>query len=82
MQRSLNEFFAKNRNETAKRKHDSNSDDDSAAPINNVTNVSEPVPTPAIKPTRSKNFQNNNKLKFYFICLKKTTTYTKTGHVK
>jgi hypothetical protein len=44
MQRSLNDFFAKNRNEIAKRKHDSNSDDDSADPNNNVTNVSEPVP--------------------------------------
>jgi hypothetical protein len=40
----LNDFFAKNRNETVKRKHDSNSDDDSADPNNNVTNVSEPVP--------------------------------------
>jgi hypothetical protein len=37
----LNDFFAKNRNETVKRKHDSNSDDDSADPNNNVTNVSE-----------------------------------------
>ena len=45
--RSLNDFFAKNRNETVKRKHDSNSNDDSADPNNNVTNVSEPVPTPA-----------------------------------
>jgi hypothetical protein len=44
MQRSLNDFFAKNRNETVKRKHDSNSDDDSADPNNNATNVSEPVP--------------------------------------
>jgi len=66
MQRSLNDFFAKNRNETVKRKHDSNSDDDSADPNNNVTNVSEPVPTPVKKPKQSKNFQ-----KFYFICLKK-----------
>jgi hypothetical protein len=33
----LNDFFAKNRNETVKRKHDSNSDDDSADPNNNVT---------------------------------------------
>ena len=41
--RSLNDFFAKNRNKTVKRKHDSNSDDDSADPNNNVTNVSEPV---------------------------------------
>ena len=93
-QRSLNDFFAKNRNKTVKRKHDSNSDDDSADPNNNVTNVSEPVPTPAKKPKRPKHFKhqntgitvqimhsNNNKLKFYFICIKKTT-YTKTGHVK
>ena len=36
MQRSLNDFFVKNRNETVKRKHDSNSDDDSAVPNNNV----------------------------------------------
>ena len=43
MQWSLNDFFAKNRNKTVKRKHDSNSDDDSADPNNNVTNVSEPV---------------------------------------
>ena len=49
MQRSLNDFFTKNRNETVKRKHDSNSDDDSVDPNNNVTNVSEPVPTPAKK---------------------------------
>jgi hypothetical protein len=76
MQRSLNDFFAKNRNETVKRKHDSNSDNDSAAPNNNVTNISEPVPTPAKKPKWSKNFQI-----FYFICLKKKI-YTKTGHVK
>ena len=48
--RSLNDFFAKNRNKTVKRKHDSNSDDDGADPNNNVTNVSEPVPTPAKKP--------------------------------
>jgi hypothetical protein len=50
MQRSLNDFIAKNRNETVKRKHDSNSDDDSADPNNNVTNVSEPLPTLAKKP--------------------------------
>ena len=60
MQRSLNDFFAKNRNETVKRKHDSNSDDDSTDPNNNVTNVSEPVPTPAKKPKRSKNFKHQN----------------------
>jgi hypothetical protein len=36
MQRSLNDCFAKNRSETVKRKHDSNSDDDSAVPNNNV----------------------------------------------
>ena len=58
--RSLNDFFAKNRNETVKRKHDSNSDDDSTDPNNNVTNVSEPVPTPAKKPKRSKNFKHQN----------------------
>jgi hypothetical protein len=54
----LNDFFAKNRNETVKRKHDSNSDDDSADPNNNVTNVSEPVPTPAKKPEQPKNFKH------------------------
>jgi hypothetical protein len=43
MQRSLNDFFAKNRNKTVKRKNDSNSDDDGADPNNNVTNVGEPV---------------------------------------
>jgi hypothetical protein len=53
MQRSLNDFFTKNRNETVKRKHDSNSDDDSVDPNNNVTIVSEPVPTPAEKTKRS-----------------------------
>ena len=60
MQRSLNDFVAKNRNETVKRKHDSNSDDDSADPNNNVTNVSEPVPTPAKKPKWPKNFKHQN----------------------
>jgi hypothetical protein len=39
-------------------KHDSNSDDASADPNNNVTNVSEPVPTPVRKPKRPKNFQD------------------------
>jgi hypothetical protein len=58
MQRSLNDFLAKNRNETVKRKHDGNSDDDSVDPNNNVTNVSEPVPTPAQKHKRPKNFQD------------------------
>jgi hypothetical protein len=43
-----------NRNKTVKRKHDSNSDDDSTNPNNNVTNVSEPVPTPAKKPKNKK----------------------------
>ena len=41
MQRSLNDFFAKNRNETVKRKHDSNSDDDSADPNNNVIKMNQ-----------------------------------------
>ena len=44
MQRSLNDFFAKNKKrKSVKRKHDSNSDDNSADPNNNVTNVSETV---------------------------------------
>jgi hypothetical protein len=59
MQRSLNDFFAKNRNETVKRKHDSNSDDDSADPNNNVTNVSEPVSTPAKNLNVQKTFKIN-----------------------
>ena len=43
-------FLRQKWNKTVKRKHDSNSDDDSADPNNNVTIVSEPVPTPAKKP--------------------------------
>jgi hypothetical protein len=35
-------------------------DDDSADPNNNVTNVSEPVPTPANKPKWPKNFKHQN----------------------
>jgi hypothetical protein len=58
MQRSLNDLFAKNRNETVKRKPDSNSEDDGADPNNNVTNVSEPVPTLAKKLKWPKNFQD------------------------
>ena len=50
MQRSLNDLFAKNRNETVKKNMTvTYSDDDSADPNNNVTNVSEPVPTLAKK---------------------------------
>ena len=58
MQRSLKDFFAKNKKETVKRKHDSNSYDYSADLNNNVTNVSEPVQTPAKKPKWPKNFQD------------------------
>ena len=92
MQRSLNDFVAKNRNETVKRKHDSNSDDDSADPNNNVTNVSEPVPTPAKKPEQPKNFKHQNitvqimhskqqQIEILFHMLKKKK-HTKTGLVK
>ena len=42
------------------RKQDSNSNDDSAYPNNNVTNVSEPVPTPAKKSKWPKNFKHQN----------------------
>ena len=58
MQRSVEDFFTKN----VKRKHDS------ADPNNIVTksNVSEPVPPPAKKPKRPKNFQDNW-LKEYII---------------
>ena len=75
MQRSLNDFFAKNRNETDKRKHDSNSDDDSADPNNNVTNVSEPVPTPAKKPKRQKNFQNKWLKEYNWLKFRDTKMY-------
>jgi hypothetical protein len=44
---------------TVKRKHDSNSDDDSADPNNNVTNVSEPVSTPAKNLNVQKTFKIN-----------------------
>ena len=83
MQRSLNDFVAKNRNETVKRKHDSNS--------NNVTNVSEPVPTPAKKPKWPKNLKHQNitvqimhskqQIEILFHMLKKKNIQ-KTGHVK
>ena len=84
--RSLNDFFAKNRNETVKRKHDSNSDDDSADPNNNVTNVSEPVPIPAKKTKQPKNFKHQNitvqimhskqqQIEFLFHMLKKSNIY-------
>ena len=70
------------------------SDYDSADPNNNVTNVSEPVPTPAKKPKRPKNFKHQKitvqimhskqqQIEILFHMLKKTTTtYTKTGHLK
>ena len=69
------------------------SDDDSADPNNDVINVSEPVPTPAKKPERPKNFKHQNitvqimhskqQIEILFHMLKKKNpTYTKTGLVK
>jgi hypothetical protein len=60
MQRSFNDFFAKNRNKTVNRKHDSNSDDDSADPNNNVIKMNQ-CQLQQKKPKWPKNFKHQNK---------------------
>ena len=54
------------------------SDDDSADPNNKVTNVSEPVPTPAKKPKRPKNFQNNWLKEYNWLEFQDTKMYCST----